>query len=86
MAFQPPSQDDLLDVMEMSNKIEEHISEVLEGLNLNLAMSVLMSASINSLMSPCETLDEVLFYRNIYVQTLDDAILKMFFNRPKENS
>lgn len=66
--------DDLMDVMEMTNKIESYISGVLKDNDRNLAMSALMSASINSMLSQCKTLNEVMFYRNLFMQILDSSI------------
>lgn len=66
--------DDLMDVMEMTNKIESYISGVLKENDRNLAMSALMSASINNMLSQCKTLNEVMFYRNLFMQILDSSI------------
>lgn len=66
--------DDLMDVMEMTNKIESYISGVLKDNDRNLAMSALMSASINSMLSQCKTLNEVMFCRNLFMQILDSSI------------
>lgn len=70
----PISQDDLLDVMEMTNKMETYISSVLHENDRNLAISALMSASINCMLGQCKTLDEVVFYRNLFMQILDSSI------------
>lgn len=68
------SQDDLMDVMEMAEKIEKGIAEILIGNEHALAMSSLMSASINSMLAQCKSLDQILFYRNLFVQILDISI------------
>lgn len=67
-------QDDLLDVMEMTQKLENYISKVLKENDLTLAMSALMSASINCTIAQCTTLSEVMFYRNIFAQIFDASI------------
>ncbi len=67
-------QDDLIDVMEMTNKIETYISDVLKDNDRNLAMSSLMSSTINCMLSQCKTLNEVIFYRNLFMQILDSSI------------
>jgi hypothetical protein len=67
-------QDDLIDVMEMTNKIEEYVYHVLKDNETSLALSALMSACINCTLDQCSTLDEVLFYRNLFVQILDSSI------------
>ncbi len=74
MEKMPISQDDLLDVMEMTNKMETYISSVLHENDRNLAISALMSASINCMLGQCKTLDEVVFYRNLFMQILDSSI------------
>lgn len=66
--------DDLMDVMEMTNKIESFIANVLKENELDLAMSAMMCAAINSMLSQCQTLDEVMFYRNLFVQIIDISI------------
>lgn len=74
--MEPPAvpQDDLLDVMEMTQKLEAYISQILKENDLTLAMSALMSASINCTLAQCRTLDEVMFYRNIFMQIFDSSI------------
>lgn len=74
MAIPSVPQDDLLDVMEMTNKLENYIGKILKENELTLAMSALMSASINCTLSQCKTLDEVMFYRNIFMEIFDSSI------------
>ena len=74
MEIPPIPQDDIIDVVELTDKIETYISDVLTHNELNIAMSALMSASVNSMLMQCETLDEVLFYRNFFIQILDNSI------------
>lgn len=78
--------DDLMDVMEMTNKIETYISSVLRDNDRNLAMSALMSASINSMLTQCKTLDEVMFYRNLFMQILDSSIRTIEIKKPESPS
>ena len=68
------SQDDLIDVAEMTKKIEKSIAKILADNEFNLAMSALISATINSLINQCQTLDEVIFHRNLFMQILDNTI------------
>jgi hypothetical protein len=70
----PISQDDLTDVMEMTQKLEHHISFILKENEMTLAMSALMSATINCILDQCQTLDEVIFYRNIFLEIFDTSI------------
>lgn len=67
-------QDDLMDVMEITEKLEEYISTIFKDHDKNLSVSALMSATINCLLAQCKTLDEVMFYRNLFIQTLDSTI------------
>lgn len=67
-------QDDLLDVMEMTSKLENQISRILGENELALSMSALMSATINCIIAQCKTLDEVVFYRNIFMEIFDSSI------------
>jgi hypothetical protein len=70
-------QDDLIDVMEMTNKIEEYISLVLKENDQLLAISALIGASINSLIENCKTYEELILYRTIFFQILDNCIINI---------
>jgi hypothetical protein len=76
--------DDLIDVMEMTNKLESYISNVLKDNERNLALSALMSSCINSMLAQCSTLDEVVFYRNLFVQILDSSIRIIRIQGPRQ--
>ena len=67
-------QDDLMDVAEMTEKLESLISSVLKENELNLALSALMSASINCILAQCSTLKEVIFYKNLLIKIFDNTI------------
>jgi hypothetical protein len=82
----PIPQDDLMDVMEMTNKIETYIANVLKDNDKNLAMSALMSACTNSMLVQCKTLDEVVFYRNLFTQILDSSIRSIRIERGEKPS
>ena len=66
--------DDVIDVMEMSQKIEAHIHATVKGNDRNLGMSAIMSSCINAMLIQCKTLDEVLYFRNLFVQIIDGSI------------
>jgi len=68
------SNDDLLDVMEMTKKLESYIYKTLKDNELNLAMSALMSAFINTILAQCDTLDDVMFYKNIFLQIFNSSV------------
>jgi len=74
--MQPPdvSRDDLLDVMEMTEKLETYIYKKIKGNERSLGISALMSASINSMIGLCSTMDEVIVLRNTFIQIFDTAI------------
>ncbi len=78
------SQDDLTDVIEMTDKIEVYINTILDGNQQSLAMSALMSSSINCMLGQCETLSEVMFYRNLFIQILDSSIKQIQVKGPEK--
>ena len=67
-------QDDFLDVLEMTQKIEAAVYEILEDIDHNLATSALISASINCLVAQCDTLEDMFFHRNLFTQMFDKTI------------
>jgi len=66
--------DDLLDVMELAQDIETYISNALEDKPHNLAISALLSATVNSFMRKSRTVDDAVFNRNFFIQVMDLAI------------
>lgn len=74
--MQPPNipHDDLEDVMEMANKMELFISDIFDENETNLAISALMSTTINCILEQCYTLDEVVSYRNIFMKMFESSI------------
>lgn len=86
MEMQPISQDDLTDVMEMTHKLETYTYNVLQGNQRTLAMSALMSAFTNCMLSQCETLHEVVTYRNLFIGILDDSIRSIGIKGPEKPS
>lgn len=66
--------DDLADVMELADKIEDCISEVLDEQDKSVAMAALMSASINAMSGLCDSDEEVIYYRNFFKAILDVSI------------
>lgn len=67
-------QDDIVDVIELATKIENHVNDILMENDMNLAMSALISATINCTLSQCKSLDEVVFYKDIFMKLFDDSI------------
>ncbi len=68
------SNDDVTDIMEMAQKIEDYIKEIVKDNDKNIAISALISGSVNSIMSQCNSINETILYRNFLVQTMDMAI------------
>lgn len=77
-------QDDIMDVMEMMNKIEKLLNRILKDNETNLAMSALISSTINCLLSQCKTIDEVVFYRNLFMKILDNSISHIKIKDPEK--
>jgi hypothetical protein len=75
-----------MDVIEMTDKIEGYTRAILAGNELTLAMSALMSSSINCMLGQCRTLAEVMFYRNLFMQILDSAIRQIEVKGPEKPS
>ena len=76
--------DDLMDIIEMTDKIEVFINTLLEENQVNLGMSALMGASINCMLAQCETLEEILMCRNTFVRILDDCIRNIQIKGPEK--
>lgn len=74
-------QDDIDDVMEMTSDLEDAFADVLKGNELDLALSALVTAFINSVVAQCDTIDEVMFYRNAFVKLFDASIREIQINR-----
>ena len=70
-------QDDVIDVMEMTDRMEKYMMRVLKNQDPNLGMSALISASINCLWALCNSMDEVVFYSNMLMSVLDNSIRHM---------
>jgi hypothetical protein len=79
-------QDDLLDVVEMTQKLENYITKLLKGNELNLSISALISATINCLLGQCKTFDEVMFYRNFFMEVFDNTIRTIKIKKPEKPS
>lgn len=67
-------QDDLTDVIEMTDKIEHYVNNVLQECDVNLAMSALIGAFINCTLDQCEDSQQIIKYRNAFVLIFDESI------------
>jgi len=74
MSKYPVPLDDLLDVMEMTKKLETAIEEVISDNEFSLGVSSLMNASINTILGQCKTYEEILYWRNIFMKIFDQSI------------
>lgn len=68
------SQDDLTDIVELSNKIEDFIDQLMEDNDQNVGMSALFSAFFNCSFRNCSNLMEMMVLRSIIIQTIDSMI------------
>ena len=82
MELRQVPQDDILDVLEMVDKVERSLSGIFRGSDRSLATSALISASVNCMLSQCDTLEEVILCRNILVETLDGSIRSIQITEP----
>lgn len=68
------SPDDIQDVTEMTKKLEDAISKILADNEMDLAFSALVSATVNCMIGQCQTMEEVLFYKRIFIKLLNNSI------------
>ena len=71
------SQDDLQDVLELTRSIELSVFELLKEQDLDIAISSLISACVNSIVSQCDTIEDILFYRKIAMLVFDQTIRRI---------
>ena len=71
------SLDDLQDVQEIAEKIETFILQSLKDTQMDLAMSTVISAFINTITRQCHSREEIVFYRNIIDGLFKDIIAKI---------
>lgn len=76
--------DDLMDIIEMTDKIEVFINTLLEENQTHIGMSALMGASINCMLAQCDTLDEILLCRNAFMRLLDACIRDTQVRKPEK--
>lgn len=66
--------DDILDIKDLVAKIEPFISDFLEDVDLHVALSALMSTTIRLVAVQCDTVEEMIFYRNLFFKGFDTYI------------
>jgi hypothetical protein len=67
-------QDDLLDVMELTQKLQHQISIVLEDTVLYLSMPALVAATIKCMLHQCESVEKARFYKDLYIYLFEEAL------------
>jgi hypothetical protein len=80
------SADDITDVAEMTERLEKKIIEILNGNQSNLAISALISATVNCILAPCKSVEEAFFYRGIVMSVFDSTIKRIKIQRPDSPS
>lgn len=74
MDYSKVPNDDLLDVIEMTKKIDKFLCELFHEAESSLAMSALMNSSINCIIHQCKSFEDVLFYRSMLMHFFDSSI------------
>jgi hypothetical protein len=69
--------DDLIDIVELSRKLAESVNEILDECDVHIALSALISTTMQCVMSQCSKYEEVFFYREMAIQLMD-AMIKTF--------
>lgn len=78
------SHDDVMDILEMTSKLESCMNDILREIRMDLALSALMSASINCIIFQCSTLSEIENYRNIFMKIFDVSIKTIQMEEPDQ--
>lgn len=66
--------DDIQDVAELTDKLGRCISDILCETDHQIAISALMTATINSILNQCDNNDQVRFYQSLIHTCFDTAI------------
>ncbi len=74
MTNYPIPPDDIDDVIELQMKIENAIIEICTGHDASLAISALMTATVNCLITNSDDYDHLLFHRNVLLKLYDMAL------------
>ncbi len=68
------SLDELMNFMDITRKMETHLSDTLKEHELNVCMTALMSATITFALHHCKSYEEMIYYRNIFTKIFDSYI------------
>lgn len=74
MEFHSIPNDDIMDAVEITTALEDSMYQILQDVDVDIALSSLMSAAINCIIAQCDDLEEALFYRNLFIKFLDRSI------------
>jgi hypothetical protein len=77
------SQDDILDVKELTAKLETAITDILKDNEYSLALSALMSALLNSMMRQCGSFGEIKTHFGMLIHIIHSTLEDME-NKVKE--
>ena len=75
MDLDPIPNDDVMDVSELTQKIQNAVSNILQDNEVDVAISALISSFVNEVIFQCDNVSEILFYQAI--------IQEMFISRIK---
>jgi hypothetical protein len=74
------SQDDIQDVIEMSNKIIDHIEEITQDVETDIAISCIMTTTANFIFQKSNSISQGLFYKRVFSAIMDqmaDSLKKL---------
>jgi len=71
------SNDDILDVSEMMDKLTVAIDRITSGNEKYLSLSAIMSSMINTIIQKSDTLYELQQFRDVFLCAFDDAVNHM---------
>ncbi len=68
------SPDDLEDVKELTSKLEESMMALLVDNDIDLAFSALMSATINCMLTQCDSIKDAEYYRDVFIKIINVSL------------
>lgn len=77
-------EDDFIDVMELTDKIQDAVCDILQDTDQNVAISALMSASANCIIAQCTTVQDAIIFKKIFISILDNSIKTLKIHNSKK--
>lgn len=74
MDFYQIPRDDVQDIVDVMNKIDPYVKELIQEDGFRAVFSALLNTCINCMLSQARTLEEIELYRNGMVRAIDHAI------------